>query len=48
MKSKFLARLSAWSSAIAFAAASSLSAPTSYTLIDIGTGGMQDLGVLPG
>jgi probable HAF family extracellular repeat protein len=41
MKSKFLARLSAWSFAIAFAAASSLSAPTSYTLIDIGalTGG---------
>jgi len=41
MNRKFLARFSAWSSAIAFAAACSLSAQTSYTLIDIGalTGG---------
>jgi hypothetical protein len=36
MKSKFLARLSAWLFAHSFAAACSLSAQTSYTLIDIG------------
>jgi probable HAF family extracellular repeat protein len=36
MKSKFLARLGAWLYVIAFAAASSLSAQTSYSLSDIG------------
>ena len=37
MKSKFLARLSAWSSVMVFASAPALLAQSSYTLLDIGS-----------